>query len=988
MGVGVPYHCWEVAHPLPSPGHRGPFHSLTARLDSSLIRVTLMDTSTAQGELGWLLDPPEDGWSEVQQMLKETPLYMYQDCPLQENGDTDHWLRSNWIYRGEEAFRVHVELQFTVRDCKSFPRGSRPLGCKETFNLLYMESDQDVGIQLRRPLFQKVTTVAPDQSFTIRDLASGSVKLNMERCSLGRLTRRGLYLAFHNPGACVALVSVRVFYQHCPETVYGLAQFPDTLPGPAGLVEVAGACLPHAQVSAGPSGAPLMHCSPDGEWLVPVGRCICEPGYEEGSGGVGCTACPQGSYRTGAGIPLCLECPQHSTAEAEGATVCTCESGHYRAPGEGQQEACTRPPSAPRNLSFSVSGTQLSLSWEPPTDMGGRQDVRYSVECLQCQGTAQDGGPCQPCGTGVRLSPGARELTTTAVKVDGLEPYANYTFDIKSQNGVSRLSSSSPASASLSINMGQAESPSGLSLKLLKKEPRQLELTWAGSQPRSPGGNLSYELHVLNQDEEWHQMVLEPRVLLTKLQPDTTYIVRVRTLTPLGPGPFSPDHEFRTSPPPASRSLTGGEIVAIIFGLLVGLALLLGIYFCRSRRGHRQRQQRQRDRVTDVNREDKLWLKPYVDLQAYEDPAQGALDFTQELDPDWLMVDTVIGEGEFGEVYRGTLSLPHQNCKTVAIKTLKDTSPDGQWWNFLREATIMGQFNHPHILHLEGVITKRKPIMIITEFMENGALDAFLKDREDQLSPGHLVAMLHGIASGMNYLSDHNYVHRDLAARNILVNQNLCCKVSDFGLTRLLDDFGGTYETQGGKIPIRWTAPEAIAQRIFTTASDMWSFGIVMWEVLSFGDKPYGDMSNQEVMKSIEDGYRLPPPVDCPAALYELMKGCWAYDRACRPTFAQLQGQLEKLLADPFSLRTTANFDPRVTLRLPSLSGSDGIPYRSVSEWLESIRMKRYILHFRSAGLDTMECVLELTAEDLTQMGITLPGHQKRILCSIQGFKD
>ncbi|XP_018886546.1 ephrin type-A receptor 1 isoform X4 [Gorilla gorilla gorilla] len=870
--------------------------------------VTLMDTSKAQGELGWLLDPPKDGWSEQQQILNGTPLYMYQDCPMQGRRDTDHWLRSNWIYRGEEASRVHVELQFTVRDCKSFPGGAGPLGCKETFNLLYMESDQDVGIQLRRPLFQKVTTVAADQSFTIRDLASGSMKLNVERCSLGRLTRRGLYLAFHNPGACVALVSVRVFYQRCPETLNGLAQFPDTLPGPAGLVEVAGTCLPHARASPRPSGAPRMHCSPDGEWLVPVGRCHCEPGYEEGGSGEGCVACPSGSYRMDMDTPHCLTCPQQSTAESEGATICTCESGHYRAPGEGPQVACTGPPSAPRNLSFSASGTQLSLHWEPPADTGGRQDVRY-------------------------------------------------------------------------------KSLSGLSLRLVKKEPRQLELTWAGSRPRSPGANLSYELHVLNQDEERYQMVLEPRVLLTELQPDTTYIVRVRMLTPLGPGPFSPDHEFRTSPP-VSRGLTGGEIVAVIFGLLLGAALLLGILVFRSRRAQRQRQQRQRDRATDVDREDKLWLKPYVDLQAYEDPAQGALDFTRELDPAWLMVDTVIGEGEFGEVYRGTLRLPSQDCKTVAIKTLKDTSPGGQWWNFLREATIMGQFSHPHILHLEGVVTKRKPIMIITEFMENGALDAFLREREDQLVPGQLVAMLQGIASGMNYLSNHNYVHRDLAARNILVNQNLCCKVSDFGLTRLLDDFDGTYETQGGKIPIRWTAPEAIAHRIFTTASDVWSFGIVMWEVLSFGDKPYGEMSNQEVMKSIEDGYRLPPPVDCPAPLYELMKNCWAYDRARRPHFQKLQAHLEQLLANPHSLRTIANFDPRVTLRLPSLSGSDGIPYRTVSEWLESIRMKRYILHFHSAGLDTMECVLELTAEDLTQMGITLPGHQKRILCSIQGFKD
>ncbi|XP_044539446.1 ephrin type-A receptor 1-like, partial [Gracilinanus agilis] len=242
---------------------------------------TLLDTSTAQGELGWLLDPPETGWSEVQQMLNGTPMYMYQDCPVLAGGDTDHWLRSNWIYRGEAASRVHVELQFTVRDCKSFPGGSGPQGCKETFNLFYMESDHDVGIQLRRPLFHKVTTVAADQSFTIRDLATGAVRLNVERCLLGRLTRRGLYLAFHNPGACVALVAVRVFYQRCAEIVHKLAHFPDTLPKPMGLVEVAGTCLPHAQYAPGPSAAPRMHCSADGEWLVPVGRCYCNPGYQE-----------------------------------------------------------------------------------------------------------------------------------------------------------------------------------------------------------------------------------------------------------------------------------------------------------------------------------------------------------------------------------------------------------------------------------------------------------------------------------------------------------------------------------------------------------------------------------------------------------------------------------------------------------------------------------------------------------------------------------
>lgn len=203
----------------------------------------------------------------------------------------------------------------------------------------------------------------------------------------------------------------------------------------------------------------------------------------------------------------------------------------------------TGPPSVPQNLSFSVSGTQLSLHWAAPADMGGRQDVRYSVGCSQCRGAAQGEAPCQPCAGNVHFSPGASELTMPAVHVEGLEPYANYTFHVEAHNGVSGLGSSKPASAWLSVHMGHAgegpgeglapegtarahggagshrtapqvvssflpnalapsgltESPLGLSLRLVRKEPRQLELTWAGSRPRSPGGNLTYELHVLNQ---------------------------------------------------------------------------------------------------------------------------------------------------------------------------------------------------------------------------------------------------------------------------------------------------------------------------------------------------------------------------------------------------------------------------------------------------------------------------------------------------------
>uniref|UniRef100_A0A8D2IT00 Ephrin type-A receptor 1 n=1 Tax=Varanus komodoensis TaxID=61221 RepID=A0A8D2IT00_VARKO len=927
-----------------------------------LFSVNLLDTSTAENELGWLPDPPDSGWGEVQQMINGTPVYMYQDCSVTSEGDTDHWLRTNWIFRGEAPSHIFVELTFTIRDCKSF-RGE-VVSCKETFNLYYMESEHDVGIQFRRPLFTKINTVAGDRSFTARDIEMGALQLNMEVCSIKKLQQRGFYLAFQNSGACVALVSVRVYYKTCSSTVHRLAHFPETLASSEGVAKVPGTCLKDAVQEVGLP--PMMHCSSDGEWLIPVGRCICVIGFEEASGK--CVACQPGFYRHSLEMEQCLKCPPNSSSSSPAATGCPCLKGFFRTSTEDQTVACTRPPSAPRNVSFSLVGTQVSLWWQPPLDHGGRKDLSYNVSCQRCHYLV-----CEPCESGVLFSPSALGLTRPSVVVDGLEAYTNYSFIVQAHNGVSELSPASRRSSSspVWVSVGHAAPVIVTNLVLDRRNDTSLSVTWLPTRHRSQS-SVNYEVMYFEKGEEKHytvQHLQEPQVTLTNLQPDTAYLLRVRSITPLGPGPFSQEQEFCTLPQDTGAP-SGGVIVSIIFGILLFIGLLKSF-------------------IMKTLLTDEIWLKPYVDLQPYEDPSRGVLEFTKELDPSLVTIETVIGEGEFGEVYRGTLRLPGKERLVVAIKTLKSTYSDSTWWNFLREATIMGQFNHHNIVRLEGVVTKRNPMMIITEYMENGALDTFLRENMDKFSCVQLVTMMQGIAAGMTYLSDRNYVHRDLAARNILVSHNLQCKVSDFGLSRILEnDVEGTYETKGGKIPIRWTAPEAIAHRIFTSASDVWSFGIVMWEVLSYGDKPYGEMTNQEVMKCIEDGYRLPPPVDCPSILYELMKVCWSYDRTRRPRFREIHVQLEHFISSPHLLRTVADFDPRVTLRLPSCSGSDGIPYRSIPEWLESIRMKRYIINFRTAGLNTMESVLELSAEDLKQMGVTLPGHQKRILCSIQGFKE
>ena len=208
---------------------------------------------------------------------KNTPIRTYQVCNVME-ANQNNWLRTHWIGRGG-AQRVYIEIKFTLRDCNSLPgvTGS----CKETFSLYYYESSAAREPHVRQSMFSKMDTVAADESFTQLDIGDRVMKLNTEVREVGSLTRAGLYLAFQDVGACVALVSVRVFYKRCPLAVRRLARFPDTATGAdaSSLVEVRGSCVRNAQEK----DEPKMYCAPDGEWLVPIGSCLCEPGFEERS---------------------------------------------------------------------------------------------------------------------------------------------------------------------------------------------------------------------------------------------------------------------------------------------------------------------------------------------------------------------------------------------------------------------------------------------------------------------------------------------------------------------------------------------------------------------------------------------------------------------------------------------------------------------------------------------------------------------------------
>lgn len=218
-------------------------------------------------------------WEEIGEVDENyAPIHTYQVCKVMEQNQ-NNWLLTSWI-SNEGASRIFIELKFTLRDCNSLPGG---LGtCKETFNMYYFESDDQNGRNIKENQYIKIDTIAADESFTELDLGDRVMKLNTEVRDVGPLSKKGFYLAFQDVGACIALVSVRVYYKKCPSVVRHLAVFPDTITGAdsSQLLEVSGSCVNHSVTDE----PPKMHCSAEGEWLVPIGKCMCKAGYEEKNG--------------------------------------------------------------------------------------------------------------------------------------------------------------------------------------------------------------------------------------------------------------------------------------------------------------------------------------------------------------------------------------------------------------------------------------------------------------------------------------------------------------------------------------------------------------------------------------------------------------------------------------------------------------------------------------------------------------------------------
>ncbi|XP_062455578.1 tyrosine-protein kinase SYK isoform X2 [Rhea pennata] len=290
-----------------------------------------------------------------------------------------------------------------------------------------------------------------------------------------------------------------------------------------------------------------------------------------------------------------------------------------------------------------------------------------------------------------------------------------------------------------------------------------------------------------------------------------------------------------------------------------------------------------------------------MDTEVYESPYADPDEMRPKnvtLDRNLLTLeDGELGSGNFGTVKKGFYKMK-KGAKPVAVKILKNESNDPAIKDeLLREANVMQQLDNPYIVRMIG-ICEAEAWMLVMEMAELGPLNKFLQKNRD-VTEKNITELVHQVSMGMKYLEENNFVHRDLAARNVLLVTQHYAKISDFGLSKALSADESYYKAQShGKWPVKWYAPECMNFYKFSSKSDVWSFGVLMWEAFSYGQKPYKGMKGGEVAQMIERGERMERPEACPTEVYNLMKLCWTYNIDDRPGFVAVELRLRNYYYD------------------------------------------------------------------------------------------
>ncbi|XP_028850855.1 ephrin type-A receptor 4-B isoform X2 [Denticeps clupeoides] len=781
------------------------FFSTSAQVASG--EEVLFDSAT-QARLEWTSIPPKS-WKESQMSLgSDRPHPIYQACIANQNRRSKT-LWTQWVDR-KDAVNLLLDIKF-LQEVEASSQLS-PLS-------VYL-TESDAPMMAFRPM-EVLRLTAPVPVPADDDWQELDKNLHFAQgLSLGTVSRRGVHLGFDYAGPCVLIAAVRLYYRKCPPLLQALSEFGAS---PAGAGPNVGRCVSGSREISPPQRV----CGADGSWGPLHGRCVCAPGHQEAESS--CEACSVGSYRPARDNARCLPCPPNSESGFRGAVECRCVQGHSRLPSDPVNVSCARPPSAPVNLTYlRPSDSSLTLHWGPPVDLGGREEVTYTVECWLKSAGSSD--LWQKCGRSTQVLPASREISATAAEVTGVEPRGDYRFSVRADNVVSR-----------------------------------------------------------------HFRSRGPEVFIA--------IYNWKVMDPTSPGPSDPN-----------ISVVVPVAVAVAAG---GLALLAAVACCVRRSYKRLDDEavalQPGSAVVTYRRdmEPQSPLHPMAIVPAMEGWNETLLSGLKEVvvDRKNLTLGKELGRGEFGSVYEGIFTSQDEADLKVAVKTMRVgiyTHEDLD--SFLKEAEIMKHMDHNNVVKLLGVTLEAVPgspvpmPLVILPFMQHGDLRRFLiatryGDVPMFVPHQSLLRFMVDIAAGMEHLSSREFLHRDLAARNCMLGDDLRVRVADFGLSKKIYSKNYYRQKVAIRLPIKWMAIESLAESIFSIKTDVWSFGVTMWEIVTRGRTPYPGVPNHELLELLESGHR-PKATGCDSKLYAVMQSCWHSDPAHRPGFGELGLRLKALLSE------------------------------------------------------------------------------------------
>jgi len=936
----------------------------------------ILNTANNRGKLPWN-SITKNGWNQMtlnykkvdQRQLTYQALAVCSIRNGEEDKEPEYWTFSDYIQVPTHVKFVNVELgSVQAVDCKSLKNRH----CKEFVELYYQENGEQT---LDKKKLTKMGKVGETIGNLDRDVFKVPVK------------NGGIQLALKDRGSCRGVGPIKIYYEYCPALAHDLSIFPDTYQTKG--VQIEGKCVENTQSSS------VYRTCESGKWTQQIGSCLCQAGFEPIENK--CQACKIGWYKPSVGSEKCRQCPRNSENYEESSLDCVCRNGFYRTENEGPNVPCSGIPSAPTNLHLTSTHDSITLTWQQPLDIGGRFDTKYRLIC-----TTLDNKPCNSTTQ-------SNVLENFKYTYNNLQPSTSYKFTLLAFNAVSRFAFTDLADAEKSKSAVKTEATTK---PIFNAEPFEISNTTVKLTWQLPFKTQQFKNFKIFENGKLLNISYKNEAILTNLIPGKPYEVKILPDPITAFDAFAAIASFQTSSykpyeKPRPEKLTPEEFnpefqvvvlaAVIIFCLIFILAL---ICVCCKRKTKYEKNtslrlahspatttsgqtqpfiakpsiHRTLQHVSNTNQplltsvsafsvlDEKYGFSALTSQKRhnYIDPAffsetvgkNKYKKFVRELKMEDIEdTDEFLGRGDFSTVTKGVLRNNFGHIPVAIKKLVKETDEDKKI--LLKEAALLGQLKHESIVKIEGVQFELEPCMIVTEFMEQGSLNRFVRANALTLTNNTLVRFLATIADGMNYLTSVvKFGHRDLAARNILVSycknslqnssdegvivsdadsnnstlnrfeqNNLVVKISDFGLSSPLN----ISDPKSVKIPLRWTAPEVLSTKVPRQSSEIWSFGTLAWEVLSRGEYPYWNLSDEYIGKAFiakKQEVLLDRPILCPGDLYErVIFPCFHPKPELRPNFE-----------DIYSILSMPQMENQIPIKLHH--SDDVSENNSIGQWL------------------------------------------------------